>query len=172
MILKLVSTLKKMSGSMKFLLLVMGGYLCTGYFHRSYTEDALQRFGETLINVAPVLMFVFTVMFLINIFVKPAAIKKHLGSDSGIKGWMYAILGSILIAAPPYILFPFFGELQKQGMKSSLIVIFLSNRNVQPPFIPVMIYYFGTPFTVVISVYILIFAVINGLVLGKMLDKH
>ena len=168
----MISELKKMSGGIKFLLLVMGSYLFVGYFYRSYAEGTLRSFIQTLINVLPILIFVFSVMFLINIFVKPAAIKKHLGSDSGIKGWMYAILGSILIVAPPYILFPFFGELQKQGMKNSLIVVFLSNRNVQPAFIPVMIYYFGTPFTVVISVYILIFAAINGLVLGKILDKY
>lgn len=169
---KLTLKLKKLSGSVQFLLLIMGGYLVTGYFFRSYTADALRRFMTTLINVAPVLLFVFTVLFLINIFVNPAAIKKHLGSDSGFKGWMYASVGSIFIVGPPYILFPFFGEMKKQGMKNSLIIVFLSNRNVQPPFIPVMIYYFGTPFTIVISVYILIFAVINGLLLGKILEKH
>lgn len=168
----MISKLKKMSGGIKFLLLVMGSYLFVGYFYRSYTEGALSSFIKTLINIVPILIFVFAVMFLINIFVQPAIIKKHLGSDSGLKGWMYAILGSILISGPPYILFPFFGELQKQGMKNSLIVVFFSNRNVQPAFIPVMIYYFGTPFTVVISVYIIIFSVINGLVLGKILDKY
>lgn len=167
----MIAKLKKMPGGIKLVLLVMGSYLCVGYFNRSYAEGALRSFIQTLINIVPILIFVFTVMFLINIFVQPAAIKKHLGSDSGLKGWMYAILASILIAGPPYILMPFFGELQKQGMKNSLIVLFFSNRNVQPPFIPVMIYYFGTPFTVVISMYILIFSVINGLVLGKILDN-
>jgi len=157
---------------MKFLWLVIGSYLWAGFFYRSYTAAALKNFVQTLVNIVPVLIFVFTFIFLINIFVQPAAIKKHLGSDSGLKGWLYAILASILIAGPPYVLMPFFGQLQKQGMKNSLIVLFFSNRNVQPPFIPVMIYYFGTPFTVVVSVYILIFAVINGLVLGKILDKH
>ena len=160
-----------MSGGIKFLWLVMGSYLFAGFFYRSYTEGALSSFIKTLINVVPILIYVFAVMFLINIFVQPAAIKKHLGRDSGIKGWTYAILGSILICGPPYILLPLFGELQKQGMKNSLIIAFFSNRHVQPAFLPVMIYYFGTPFTVVISVYILIFAVINGLVLGRILDK-
>ena len=157
---------------MKFLWVVMGSYLFVSFFYRSYAEDALRSFVKTLINIVPILIFVFAVMLLINIFVQPAAIKKHLGHNSGLKGWLYAILASILISGPPYILMPFFGELQKQGMKNSLIVVFFSNRNVQPAFIPVMIYYFGTPFTVVISVYILIFAVINGLVLGTILDKH
>lgn len=160
-----------MSGSMKFLWLVIGSYICVGFLYPSYTEDALRSFIQTLINIAPILLFVFTVIFLINIFVQPAAIKKHLGSDSGLKGWLYAILASLLISGPPYILMPFFGQLQKQGMKNSLIVLFFSNRNVQPPFIPVMIYYFGTPFTVVISLYIIIFSVINGLALGKILDQ-
>jgi len=167
----MIEKLKKMRGGIRFVLLVMTSYLCVGYFNRSYSERALRSFMQTLINVLPILIFVFTVIFLINIFIRPAAIKKHLGSDSGLKGWMYAMIGSILIAGPPYILMPFFGELQKQGMKNSLIILFFSNRTVQPPFIPVMIYYFGTPFTVVISVYILIFAVINGLVLGKILDN-
>ncbi len=168
----MITKLKNMSGSIKFLLLVMVSYLPAGYFYPAYAKGALWSFMTTLTNIVPVLIYVFAVIFLINIFVQPATIEKHLGSDSGLKGWMYAILGSILISGPPYILFPLFGELQKQGMKKSLIVVFFSNRNVQPAFVPVMIYYFGTPFTVVISIYILIFAVLNGLVLGRVLDKY
>ena len=167
----MIAKLQKMSGSVKFLWLVIAGYLGVGLFNPSYVANVLRSFLQTLINIAPILLFVFSVIFLINVFFNPAAIRKHLGSDSGLKGWLYAILASLLISGPPYILMPFFGELQKQGMKNSLIVLFFSNRNVQPPFVPVMIYYFGTTFTIVISVYIIIFSVINGLVLGKILDS-
>ena len=47
-------------------------------------------------------------------------------------------------------------------MRNSLLAVLLYNRNVKIPFIPAMIYYFGLKFTVFISLYIIIFSVLNG----------
>jgi hypothetical protein len=81
-------------------------------------------------------------------------------------------IGSIFISGPPYVLFPFLGELKKYGVKDSLLVAFLNNRNVQPTFLPIMIFYFGIPFTIIVSIYILLFSFINGYVAGKFLRKR
>lgn len=117
------------------------------------------------------LIFFFFIIFIINFFLKPETVKRHLGQSSGAKGWIYAYLGSIFVSSPPYVVFPMLKELKEHGMKYSLIAVFMNNRNVQPPFLPVMAHYFGWVFTIVISVYIMIFAIFNAIVLGKIMDR-
>ncbi|MBW2540150.1 MAG: hypothetical protein JRE27_11165 [Deltaproteobacteria bacterium] len=68
----------------------------------------------------------------------------------------------MLVSGPPYVLYPLLGELKKRGMTNSLLAVFLYNRNVKIPFIPAMIYYFGLKFTIILSVYIIIFSIMNG----------
>ncbi len=163
---------KKIPGGWKFLLAVTFIYIVFAIFDLDFTKVAFLQFIKTFTEILKILAMVFFVMFLVNLFVKPEAIRKHLGKDSGIKGWFYAIVGSILVSGPPYILFPFLGELRKHGVKDSLLVVFLNNRNIQPVFLPVMIFYFGTPFTIIVSSYILLFSFINGLIVGEVLKDE
>ncbi|HLN19264.1 MAG TPA: hypothetical protein VK255_03800 [Patescibacteria group bacterium] len=145
-------------------------YLIIAFFSRSYATEAFVRSLKELLKLLPLLLFVYIIIFAINLYLKPETIKKHLGHDSGMKGWLYALLGSILISAPPYVAFPMLKELRQHGMRYSFIAVFMNNRHVQPAMLPVMAYYFGLPFTITISIYILIFAVINGKIIGKFLD--
>lgn len=168
---KILDKIKKIPGGLKFLLIVVLFYVVFAMFDFNSAKLAFLSFWATFAGILKILLIVFFVMFLVNLFVKPEAIKKHLGKDSGAKGWFYTIVGSILISGPPYILFPLLGDLRKHGMKDSLLVVFMNNRNVQPVFLPVMIFYFGLHFTIVISVYILLFSLINGAVAGRLLEK-
>ena len=147
-------------------------YAVIALFNFSYISESSTNAISAFIKLIPLLVFVFLVIFIVNYFLNPETIKKHLGHDSGMKGWLYAILGSMLITAPPYVTFPMLKELKKHGMKYSLIAVFMNNRHVQPALLPVMAYYFGLSFTMIISVYILIFAVVNGIIIGRLLDKH
>jgi len=161
--------IKRISGRWKFLGIVLFLYIVFFFVDQQLTMKAIELFEQTFMRVARILVVVFVVIFFVNLLVKPEGIKKHLGEDSGFRGWVYTMLGSIFISGPPYVMFPFLGELKKHGARLSLLVIFLNNRNVQPVFLPVMIFYFGTPFTIIISVYILIFSSINGFVIEKIL---
>ncbi|MBT3356456.1 permease [bacterium] len=154
----------------KFLITVVLLYLFVAVFDFDFARIAFLQFAETFFKVVKILLFVFGFMFIVNLFVKTETIQKHLGKDSGAKGWFYAIAGSIFVSGPPYVLFPFLGELKKQGVKDSLLVAFLNNRNVNPTFLPVMIFYFGTAFSVIVSIYVLLFSFINGWIMGKLLD--
>ncbi|MBU4216619.1 hypothetical protein L6270_00520 [Candidatus Parcubacteria bacterium] len=163
--------IKKIPNGQKFLLGVVLVYFVVGYFRQEITKKAFEESWTALQGVLPFLVLVFIIIFLVNLFVKPEMIKKHLGADVGWRKWLYVVIGSVIIVGPPYVLFPIFGELKKNGMKNSLIVAFFSNRNVQPVFIPVMIHYFGLAFTVVVSIYVLIFSLVNGYIAGKILDR-
>jgi len=166
----MIEKLKKISPAMKFFLAMAGIYIAAGFANPPYILSALQDILKNIVEIVPVLFLAYVSIFIINIFVKPERVKRHLGHDAGFKGWLYAIFGSILISGPPYIILPILGKLKEHGVRYSFIAVFLNNKNVQPVFLPVMIYYFGWLFSVIISIYILIFSVLTGMILERMMS--
>jgi len=162
----------KINTSQKFLLGVLLFYFFVFIFYPSLFFSSLKDFFSILFRIAPLLGIVFGAIFLVNLFVKQKNIQKHFGKDSGIRGWIYAIIAGILISGPPYILYPFLGELKKQGAKNSLLAVFLYNRNVKIPFFPVMVYYFGMKYTIIVSSLIVLFSILNGLLIDILLKDN
>jgi len=167
----MTNSIKKMPGGIKFLLGMVAIYFVASIFNASLVLNSLEKAFQTFVKLLPVLVLVFGVIFVVNLLLNPEKIKRHLGHDSGIKGWFFASAASVLIVSPPYVVFPLLGQLKEHGMRYSLMAVFLGNRNVQPAFLPVMAFYFGLPFTVVISVYILIFSVLSGIIMGKVMKE-
>jgi len=141
-------------------------YVGTFFVAPEFAREALRGFGESMARILPLLLLVFIIMFLSFLWVKGDFIRRHLGRESGWKGWFYAIVGSIATPAPPYILFPLLGEYKKQGMTPALLAIFLNVRSYPPAFVPVMAYYFGWTYTIIFGVYVFAFAYISALVIG------
>ena len=152
----------KISGGLKFLIVVLALYLVFVCFDFPAARQAGLNFLLMLIKIVPVLILVFIIMIFVNLYFTKARIGKYLGAESGARGWAYAIVAGILVSGPPYLLFPLLGELKGRGMKNSLLAIFLFNRNVKIPFLPVMVYYFGLGYTIILSSYIIIFSLLNG----------
>lgn len=159
----------KVSGPYRFLLIMLAVYAVTGLLNPALVLTALRGFVAMLQRIIPILGLVFVVLLTINLL-GPDRIKKRLGKESGWKGWLFAAVAGIFISGPPYMLYPMLGELRKQGVRDAFIGVILYNRNVKIPFVPVMIYYFGVPYTVILSLYILIFAFLNGKILEKLLS--
>lgn len=156
----------KISKGWKFFLAMCWVYLIVWLFSKYYVIQAISDTLGMLGKIIPVFVLVFIFMFFTNLFLKAEQIRKHIGEGSGKKGWVYAMISGILVAGPPYVLFPMLGDLKKKGMKDSLIAVFLYNRNVKIPFIPIMIFYFGAAYTIILSVYIVLFSVLNGIIIG------
>jgi uncharacterized membrane protein YraQ (UPF0718 family) len=130
-------------------------------------EASLGAVRSIFLNMIPIFLVVFVLMTLSNLFLSPGRVKKHFGKKAGLKGWLYAIVFGIIVAGPPYILYPMLKDLKKNGVKNSHLAVFLYNRNVKLPFIPAMIYYFGWQYTVTLSVLIMVFSIFNGLLVGR-----
>jgi len=64
-----------------------------------------------------------------------------------------------------------FGELKKHGARTALLATILYNRNVKIHFVPAIIYYFGIRYTVVLSIYILLFSLLNGKLIELLIDE-
>ncbi len=122
------------------------------------------RFGlKMLPRLAPVLVLVFFLMFLSNLFIKPDWIRNHVGHNSGLKGFLIAIVIGIISMGPIYAWYEMLKNFHKKGMRSALIAAFLYSRSVKLPLLPLMVYYFGTVYTLVLSFYMILFSALNGL---------
>jgi len=79
-----------------------------------------------LVEMLQILPAVMVLMGLFAIFVPNKLIVKYLGSSSGIKGVLLALLIGALPTGPLYVAFPMASALLKKGARISNIIIFLS----------------------------------------------
>ncbi|RLG57193.1 MAG: permease [Candidatus Hydrothermarchaeota archaeon] len=146
-------------------------YLLILIINKELAVDSFFSFLKLLKKLLPVIFLVFLLIFLTNLLLEPEKISKHLGETSGIKGFALAIIGGILSTGPIYMWYPMLADLKEKGMKTSLIATFLYNRAVKIPLLPMMIYYFGIGFTFILTFYMIIFSIINGIAVEKILQK-
>jgi len=137
----------------------------------SVARDALYKSLNVLKMITPILLFVFFLMALLNTFIKPKSIAKHLGKNSGLKGWFFALAGGVLSHGSSYIWYPMLSELREHGARDGLIVAFFYARAIKLPWLPVMVSYFGIVFTLILTFYILLGAWIQGLLTDKITVK-
>ncbi|KAF1077232.1 permease [Methanogenium sp. MK-MG] len=150
--------------SIIFLGIVAGIYCIVAIMDASVATRALETFFGILRQIIPVMVLVFVLMFLVNLFIKPKAIAKHLGSESGMAGWVIAIIAGIIATGPVYVWYSMLADFREKGMRTALAGVFLYMRSVKLPFIPVIIYYFGGLYTAVLTAYLIVFSVLVGLV--------
>jgi uncharacterized membrane protein YraQ (UPF0718 family) len=92
----------------------------------------------------------------------PKTVSKYVGKRSGIKGWFLAISTGILSHGPIYVWYPLLKDLRDKGMRNGLIAAFLYIRAIKIPLLPLMVYYFGLLFMVVLLPYIVIASLVEG----------
>jgi len=150
---------------MYFLAAVLFLYLLVLLLEPANARRAIKVSGSLLVHVAPVLVVILLVMAAIGYFVSPKAVSRYVGKGSGIKGWLIAVSTGILSHGPVYIWYPLLKDLQDQGMREGLIAVFLYNRAIKIPLLPLMIYYFGVMFVVVLLVYMILASIIEGAII-------
>jgi len=145
-----------------FLVSVIFLYLLLFFFDSESIYNSLKESGNIIIQIIPVLLLVILFMALLDYFLHPKTVSKYVGIGSGIKGWFLAISTGILIHGPIYVWYPLLKDLRDKGMKSGLIAAFLYSRAIKIPLLPVMAYYFGALFVVVLLPYIVIASIVVG----------
>lgn len=150
-------------GGWLFLVAVVGLYGLTLLFNPAVVGEALAAFEVLLPRILPVLVVVFGLLFLANVFLEREWLVGHLGRISGIGGWALTVACGILSAGPLYAWYPLLGELKEKGMCGALISTFLYSRALKLPLLPLMVHYFGIAYTVALSVCIVVFSVLSGL---------
>ncbi len=157
----------KMDTSHLFLVFSIVIFLFIGF----YTNTFDQMLGELLtiiMNIIPVFILVFILFVVMDYFVDTKQLVKFMAHPT--LGYITASVAGVISTGPIYMWYPLLNDLQKSGIKNSLIAVFLYNRAIKPALIPMMILYFGLPFTVVLTIVMFIMSIFNGIVVEKILE--
>lgn len=162
---------KKSNQGIYFLIFVILLYISLFLFHPEKTQQALGASLDLFIKIVPIIFLIILFMGIMNYFVKPKTILKYVGKSSGAKGWTLAIFAGILSHGSIYVWYPLLGDLLRQGMRNGLIGVFLYNRAVKIPLLPLMVCYFGVLFVVVLLIYMIIASIAEGKIIEMLMKK-
>jgi uncharacterized membrane protein YraQ (UPF0718 family) len=129
-------------------------------------ERAFSSSVDILRNLMIPLSLVFTLMVLMNMFLRPAHIIGFLGKESGGKGIILSVAAGIISMGPIYAWYPLLRELRQKGTTNSLIAVFLGNRAVKPFLLPIMISYFGWLYVILLT----LFTIAGSLAVGYLVN--
>ena len=149
----------------RFLVLVSFLYLLSILLAPEKGAAAAARSLEILSWILPLFVVVIFFTATVNYLLKPEEIARHLGEGSGMKGWMIALLAGVISHGPMYAWYPMIEDLKRHGLKHGLIATFFYARSLKLPLLPLMVEYFGWPFTIALSVYVLIASLVQGVVI-------
>jgi len=163
---------KKMGlGGWLFLLMVLTAYGVTAAVDIETAGQALSFFWKVMRSVLPALVIVFFLLLAADLLFEPSWIKRNLGKEAGVKGWLLAAVGGVLATGPIYAWYALLRELREKGMHASLAAVFLYSRAIKLPLLPLMIHYFGTSYTLVLCLYLLGFSIVSGVLMMKLEDR-
>lgn len=162
---------QKGRGAYYFLGSVLLLYLVVLFTNPAAAGQSLIKSGLLCMRLLPAFCVVVLFMGIVNYLVTPQAVSKYVGRGSGIRGWLLALATGILSHGPIYIWFPFLKELRAQGMTGCLAAVFLYSRAIKIPLLPVMAYYFGILYTVMLQFWLIIAALVMGLFIELTVDR-
>lgn len=154
------------------LLIVVMLYAIAAFFQSDAAYEALLSALGILKIILPILVVIIFIMALINTYIQPKKLTQYLGKDSGLKGWFISVIGGVLSHGPGYVWYPMLSDLRDHGVKDGLIVTFIYARSVKLPWIPVMISYFGITFTVLLTLFTLLGAMVQGMIAQRFLSNR
>jgi uncharacterized membrane protein YraQ (UPF0718 family) len=126
------------------------------------------KFFVELILILPAVM---VLMGLFAVFVSREMVVKYLGKSSGIKGFLLAIFFGALPTGPLYVAFPLAAALISKGARLANIVIFLSAwACIKIPQEMVELQFLGLKFMATRLTLIIIFVILMGLAIERMID--
>ena len=155
-----------------FLAGVTALYILTMSFDPAVASKALSSFTTILSKILPVLAMVLVLLFLFNLFMSPKWIRHYVGENTGLKGWLTALAAGMLSAGPVYPWYVLLADLKQKGMRRSLIAAFLYTRAIKLPLIPLMLHAFGFAFTATLFIYILLFAILSGILTEALMGEE
>jgi len=161
----MVKFIKNIPSIWKFFLLVCFLYVGLFIFSPNFVFTCFDKFLFLFKKIAWSFVLVFFFMYVFNIFINEKLIKKYLQKEVKVKYYFIVALMGVLSTGPIYLWFTHLSRMKDQGMDSGLISLFLYNRAIKLPLIPLMIEYFSLKITIVISLLIFLFSFVNALLI-------
>jgi len=133
---------------------------------------ALGSSFSVFLNILFPLCLVFSLMVVLNLFLKPQHIVEFLGKRGRIKGVLLTASAGIISMGPIYAWYPLLRELREKGAENALIAIFLGNRAVKPLLLPVLIAYFGWTYAVILTLLTMLGSLAVGFTTGALVKDQ
>jgi len=163
--------LKNISKAWYFVLIMLIIYSTLYFLNLSSFNKSINFFLNLLNKIIPIFILIFSLMILMNFFVTTKTITKHF-KDRKIKAWIFAIFSGIISTGPIYMWYPLLKSAHHKGVSHGLISCFLYNRAIKIFLIPIMIFYFGIKYILILLILMIIMSVIQGITINKFLRKE
>ncbi len=155
-----------------FLLVILILYAVVAFYD---WQKVLLALGDTwgiFLKIIPVFLFVFVIMVALNYFIKPQVVKKYLDRSSGWKKWPIAIIAGIISTGPIYMWYPMLKDLKGHGVSEGVIASFLYSRAIKPFLLPVMGFYFGWKYVIVLTIVMVLMSWWQGVIIEKIYQNN
>jgi len=127
-------------------------------------------FALTMLRIVPL---AFILIGLFEVWVKRETVERHLGIESGIRGYLWAILLSSTTVGGIYVAFPVSYSLYRKGARLSVIFTYLSSAAITR--IPMAVFeasLLGVKFTIIRFLVSLPLVILSSILLEKYLLRH
>ncbi len=161
---------KKKNYGWWFLLGVILIYLLVGIFRLDVVVASLKFFLLIIKKIILIFVFVFVLMVLINYFISSKKLMKYFGKKAGLKGWIISIVSGLISTGPMYMWYPLLSQMKKKGVKNRFVVAFLYNRAIKLPLLPLLIFYFGWIYVIVLTLVMVVASIAQGIIVEKILE--
>ena len=131
-----------------------------------------KTFLSFLIDLMKILPFAFILIGLFDVWVKRETVEKHLGNESGIRGYFWVILLAGTIVGGVYVALPVAYSLYKKGAKLSIVFTFIGAAGIAR--VPMTIFeasFLGLKFTAIRLLVSLPLVILTSIALEKYLSK-
>ena len=155
-----------------FLGIVLISYILIAIISPAKIITALKFALKILLKIIPIFAIVIILMALLNYFLTPKRLKKFISKEAGKKRWLIAIITGIISTGPIYAWYPILNDIQREGKNNGFIAAFLYNRAVKPALLPLMIYYFGLKFVIILTIVMMILSVLQGILVEKITEPN
>jgi uncharacterized membrane protein YraQ (UPF0718 family) len=129
----------------------------------------LENFIKLVVQIVPILFFVFAIMVLVNYFLDKKFLQQNMVGQSSLKKWGISIFAGILSVGPVYAWYPLMKDFQEKGIENRFIASFLYNRGIKIQWMSVLILYFGWTYTLTLFVVMTIFSIPQGIITEKLI---
>jgi len=131
------------------------------------------NFISFLLYMLKILPCAFILIGLFEVWAKKEVIEKHLGEESGIRGYMWAILLAGTIAGGLLVAFPIAYSMYNKGAKLNIIFTYIGASAIcRVPMTMFEASFMGIKFTVIRLLVSLPLVILTSILLGKYLSKR
>jgi uncharacterized membrane protein YraQ (UPF0718 family) len=132
-----------------------------------------QEFYDVIIEMLKILPCAFILIALFEQWVKQETVIRHLGNDSGVRGYLWALLLGSMTVGGLYVAFPLAYTLRKKGASLKVVFSFLGFAGVcRIPMTLFEVSFLGLKFTLIRLTVAIFLMLITGIILGSFLEKR